>query len=499
MEEDEHGENEAGHGSMGMGLCSRCGEHAVAEDPLFSSFVCTNCGNVEEELALRHNVEGEAMQTVRADKPLKVLFSSIPSGSHGLRLARSEQSEDRLGSVKALNKMVASLKLPQHLCEQMRECLRQVVEDEALKRCKSEMLAASCVYFVCRREQRPLTLEQIATSQGLKMREVASLFRKVSSKLKATAAPLPTPKPKVFVQNVCDKLKLAHPIPETARKIIKFAKEAWLEAGRMPLPIAVAAVVLAMEVHNQKMKKAEVVKSCEQLGVKHCTVKDRLAEIRAAFVASSASLPWAKTVTKDNLAVFVPYVLQNVVRKSKDERPPLAKVTYAPPCFRVSQQARERRQAKLLRAKARLRRTILNYPNLATKLRKDVLVKLEKPAEEEAQLPAPETPLDDEDVMIERLLLVGVPDVTILDGYYHTARQLSAAESSIPLDSEHLTEADIPDAEMGKFIRRPDEVRALSDERPAKKPRAPLAASSEPSQSAPPAAAGAAAVAEGDM
>lgn len=509
MEDVEDAHETEGAALGGVGVCSRCGERAVAEDPIFGSCVCTNCGNVEDEVTLRHQPETEASQTVRAEKPLKVLFSAIPAGAYGLRLARAEHSEDRLGSVKALTRMATSMRLPQHIAEQSRECLRRVLEDEALKRCRCEILAASCIYYVCRREQRPLTLDQLAQSQGLRMREVAGLFRKVSAKLKTLAPALPPPKPKVFVQNICDKLKLTHPVPDTARKIIKFAKTAWLDSGRAPLPIAMAAVLIAMEVGGKKPKKAEAEKACEECGVKYSTVKDRLSEIRASLTASAASLPWSNTLTKDNLAVFVPYVLQHMTKngKGKAEKPLAQVASYTPPAFRVSQQAREARQKKLMAAKARLRRTIKFYPNLAQKVRPDVLVKLENA--DETITPASSsssdqhiavadhlalvTPLDNEDIMIERLLLVGVSDAEILDGYYDTARQLSAKEKSIPLDSENLTEADIPEAELGKFIRRPEEIRTLDDDRPVKKQRMPAeegSAAPPPPPPPPPAAAG---------
>src|SRR6185437_12055959 len=142
---------------------------------------------------------------------------------------------------------------------------------------------------------------------------------------------------------------------------------------------------------------------------------------------------------------------------------------------------------KLQRAKQRLHRTLQNHPALATKLSQDLVVKLEKevlPASAGQVLPQPEE-LDEEDIMIERLLLVNVAEAVILDGYYQSARELSTAEKNIALDSEHLTEADLPETELNKFIRRPEEVSRLQERPPkrAKPDQLPSAAVPAPSPS----------------
>jgi len=67
--------------------------------------------------------------------------------------------------------------------------------------------------------------------------------------------------------------------------------------------------------------------------------------------------------------------------------------------------------------------------------------------------------------MIEKLLMSGVAEELLLDGYYEVLEQNLSTSSSVlqtgrtqARQGEELTENDIPDEEMAMYIKTPEEV-----------------------------------------
>lgn len=171
-------------------------------------------------------------------------------------------------------------------------------------------------------------------------------------------------------------------------------------------------------------------------------------------------------------------------------------------------EARERRAKKLTRAKERIRDMLQKYPTtrqilnpqletaLATSVpspaavhpelfrskkaearpvrypprerkskkvvKQEAVIKLEHSLNLEWNAVPSMPALDQEDLTIERLLLNGVSDDVILNGYYDADVTLQSINPLPDLDSVFVGEADIPDSEMDKFIRTPAEVEIYS-------------------------------------
>lgn len=82
--------------------------------------------------------------------------------------------------------------------------------------------------------------------------------------------------------------------------------------------------------------------------------------------------------------------------------------------------------------------------------------------------------LDEESLLIEKLLLEGVDESLLLDGYYGSPSSTSSAQQ-IPstnslsisnktwLDSPELNNLDIPDRELHQYIKSPAEVKAWTE------------------------------------
>ena len=111
-----------------------------------------------------------------------------------------------------------------------------------------------------------------------------------------------------------------------------------------------------------------------------------------------------------------------------------------------------------------------------------------EPKEEKEKLSLLVLPnVDHEDLVIEKLLLHGIGEDQILDGYYHM--DLLADVKHPSMHSEALGEDDIPEDELGKFIRTQDEVDILKSFEEEGKYSLPLSDESESSSAPSPSAA----------
>ncbi len=107
------------------------------------------------------------------------------------------------------------------------------------------------------------------------------------------------------------------------------------------------------------------------------------------------------------------------------------------------------------KGKRRRRRTGSDKENGLTKKlkRTDEVAQAEAYKEEEEEL-------DDEDLKIEKLLLLGVDEAQLLDGYYAALEGglCTGAATRADLDSVDLCENDLPDVELHKYLLTKEEV-----------------------------------------
>ena len=109
-----------------------------------------------------------------------------------------------------------------------------------------------------------------------------------------------------------------------------------------------------------------------------------------------------------------------------------------PPSFRINLTLRRKREDKIKRAKERIALTAC-----------------------EGRKSGDDKTLDEEDLLIEKLLLQGVEEYKLTDGYYESHLQELVPPLGISSDSVELTENDIPESELCKFIKSPEEVNML--------------------------------------
>lgn len=495
--------------------CQRCGENGVFYDELTGSSVCESCGNVEEESALRSdNVAYVDFETKQNNK-YTTNYSLLPRGPH----------TPRSSALKKVAPLARRLKLPEKpFAEQAKELVKEVLASP-LKHCKSESVAGCCLYIVIRRNSKPIPLVDVANQVSANLNSLGKLYSKIVTLLKLA---LPDVDPTLYVERLCSKLSLAEHqcnITNDAIEIVNLSTQAWLHAGRKPTAVAAAALRLAMEAREISMPLQNFAKSVE---CSEHTVRKRLGELQDLVVSIGKQLlpatedlsrrtvnshllfilrqlriynqelaaaagvllddpdemsstapasvpstpqppaPAAAPVLAQSFAALVPSTAAppsppTVLSVSSSAVAPRLVINAAPTSFLVGQAQRERRQKKLLLAKLRLKKMMGRCsPAMALAMGWNVSAQ----SQDEDVKPNASTPLDDEDLLIQRLLLEGVNEDAILAGWYNSTASSSqrCAPSSTPqsiarlLDSPELGEHDIPDDQLERYIHTPGEV-----------------------------------------
>jgi hypothetical protein len=144
--------------------------------------------------------------------------------------------------------------------------------------------------------------------------------------------------------------------------------------------------------------------------------------------------------------------------------PAAAAEAMVPPSYRKQAVLRERRALKLLRARMRLKALFLSSPGLASVF---PAIAKHDTSEQQGALKESESivaTLDDEDLLIERLLLQGVGEQAILAGYYDATPSSSSSFKPAPdlkLLAPEFSREELDDDDVRRHIRSDQEVISL--------------------------------------
>eukprot|EP00850_Spirogloea_muscicola_P006520 SM000031S11529 [mRNA] locus=s31:97513:100212:- [translate_table: standard] len=289
-------------------------------------------------------------------------------------------------------------------------------------------------------------------------------------------------------------------VARQAGLLLDCARAHCLLTGRRPLPVAAAALLYALQLNNMVIEPADV---CSLLHTSLDTTRLRYRELQyfeaaagavdvAAAAGSGGGVPTLAVADKKGIAEGV--ALDNrgdrgaeTLQRSGVPSWPAAEDREGgsshraagplPPAFQASRDALSRRKLKLAAAKVRIQRTshawgqqqaavpLMPRPVEANEARDDkVQAGEDRPpsssrvgggrgSHKQARVgPVPDSAaLDSEDLKIEALLLKGVSDDTILQGFYSNAR----------LELEGVAGAELSEAELDTYIRSPAEVAAM--------------------------------------
>jgi transcription initiation factor TFIIB len=490
--------------------CRRCGSTNIDTD-LEGSTICQNCGLVIDEDNIRAEVEltneGEFSRPIGRVVSATSNTSTLSSVPFGMRRPSSLiKGQSNSPVYYHISRIGALLQLNPNLIAQMRN-LHDAITSGKSKYCRSpELLAAGIAYVILRKNNKPYTLLDIADKVQCSVFELGRVYKRI---VKSNKIGLEDIDPAVFIDRTLSALSATqeqiNKVRDQAMRLITVAQRMWLGTGRRPSAITAAAIILSFEANGYKILPKSV---GDPLHIGEQTVRQRVRELKEALVQAARSLPWGGDITVKNVLAHLPFLLQHLEILSKATNSPNCLQAFCgsdepeiedkqdsdtlfPPALRNNKKAQARRCNKILKAKQRIaavlqhdasaRETLGPLFNLST-------TQSSSP-ESMALQPASTIPedIDEEDLLIERMLLEGVDEEVLLNGYYNVATAAAIVPNKSVLDclqeegeGEMLGEADIPECEMNKFIRSEEEVQALQelvgiDEPPSKRARPTLA------------------------
>eukprot|EP00027_Filamoeba_sp_ATCC50430_P016569 CAMPEP_0168578394 /NCGR_PEP_ID=MMETSP0413-20121227/21307_1 /TAXON_ID=136452 /ORGANISM="Filamoeba nolandi, Strain NC-AS-23-1" /LENGTH=320 /DNA_ID=CAMNT_0008612233 /DNA_START=360 /DNA_END=1319 /DNA_ORIENTATION=- len=271
-----------------------------------------------------------------------------------------------------------------------------------------------------------------------------------------------------------------------AVQLINLAKGEWLATGRKPTPITAAALCLALESFELQADHKSI---SNLLKVGLSTFRSRYNELKSTLIdLAKKLLPWGNNVNKKNVIGHINDILLQLKflsqssnsttipwNNTQDNNNNANHKHTLPPCVTRSQQRQQKVQQKIAKAKTRIARLMQNAPlrKFFSELNPILVQDVSQPVETESSLPYED--LDEEDLIIERLLLSGCSqeDIINMNGEYTKYEQSTKKAPTHDLESTELTEQDIPDSQILDFIKSPSEVAALAQITPHTEPSEP--------------------------
>ena len=441
-----------------MSLCPSCREGELETDASGET-ICMCCGYVDESTQLVTDpsyqpVSFEKAKNNRYSRPPRETYQIINSLSETLQLNKADKSKAKK-YFKILNDS----------------------DDCWPSGNYGKLRALSCIYFVIKHNS-PISLTKMANDCQVSRSQLGKAVKYYDHFLKndeeqTTQAIVTDSKPNhpsLYVESCLSSLKPSIE-PENRLKLvhrckflIDFSADNCLSEGRNPLGIAAAAIFLTLESFKMKtyLSKSQKKKICDTLDISIFTANERYKELQQLLITKAKIyFPWEikEKELVDNFDELEKLLISErntkKERSVKDNSPSnscveslLKEKEVLPPSFIASEKARNIRKEKLLRAKERIQKTLTenNIDGLIS-----TKTEISKEIENDEKESDNSVKWDDEDLLIESLLLKGVSEEQILEGYYQTG-----FEGSQPIlhdiDSEQIDEQDMPDEEVSTYI-----------------------------------------------
>jgi transcription initiation factor TFIIB len=259
--------------------CASCGSDAIIEDYSQGIMVCSDCGQVLEnildsfpEWKQFEDDDKAAGRCCAAVNPL------LPQSSLGTTIAG--MGKNRLKTLHGWNAMPYKerslnneFKKIRKVCDTLN--ILKCVEDDAKimykmgSECKHVdgknegkfiitrginriSISAACLFFACIRNNVTRTSKEIALAYGIKDMEMNRGCKNLLKLLKARKMNLKmgTTKPEHFVKRYCDELKIKNIFAEEAIKISRNIEKLNIASDHTPYSLAAASILLMSELNN---------------------------------------------------------------------------------------------------------------------------------------------------------------------------------------------------------------------------------------------------------
>ncbi|KAM9997716.1 hypothetical protein ACTFIY_007370 [Dictyostelium cf. discoideum] len=258
--------------------CGNCGNDSFASSNE-GSVVCTACGTVKESANIVSEVQ------FGGDSSIVGTFVSAtrkPSSYRSLG-GRDSRAMSVENARKKLDQIGNSLRIRSHLIDSAQRTFELAMENNFTKGRQTRLVAAACLYIVCRRERTPHLLIDFSENLQVNVFVVAGTFLQL---IKLLNIQLPIVDPSFFIQRFASALEFGDQTKDviaTANKLVARMKRDWMSIGRKPSGICGASLYIASKIHGFKRSMKEIV---HVVKIGEQTLINRLDEFRKTPTAT---------------------------------------------------------------------------------------------------------------------------------------------------------------------------------------------------------------------
>ena len=127
------------------------------------------------------------------------------------------------------------------------------------------VVAAACLYMVCRMERQPILLIDFSDVIGVDLFKIAEVFQLFKKHIRVDGHILQVPiiDPSWFIERFCRKLGFEEKekeVRDTAIRLLQSMNRSWISTGRHPSGLCGAAILIAAKYHGFRRTTNEIVK-----------------------------------------------------------------------------------------------------------------------------------------------------------------------------------------------------------------------------------------------
>lgn len=286
--------------------CPRCGKNTLITDVESKEVFCSKCGMVIDQKindsrfertftnsTINKSHTGDKTSLTRHDRGLSTMINPFDKDSAGNPLNPSMKSTlkrlrkwDSRSRVKTnddrnlqqalfeLIKMKEKLSLPDAIAEKASCIYRRALEKKLVRGRSIVALIAACLYAACRESETPRTLREVASTIGIKRKEISATYRLIFKELELK---IPVINSVSCISKIASTAELSEKTKRHAIKILNTAEKQNVLAGKHPMGVAASALYLACLVLEENRTQKEI---ADAAGVTEVTIRNRCKNLK---------------------------------------------------------------------------------------------------------------------------------------------------------------------------------------------------------------------------
>eukprot|EP00736_Rhodelphis_marinus_P011936 Rmarinus@m.19768 len=334
-----------------MEACSNCGSKDVIQEPSVGIF-CASCGVV---------LQGDTFAVSQEE-------ARPPDPTGHTRVRFQQSSADVFHRVKqrayeTIVRFTAKYSLPSYVPAQVLGVISHILEEGPPRQWTWRHISGVAIHSVCRSNDFPVSLKEIADMVEAEPVRLLRYYRVVCDTDDALRASWGAVQdPKRLVERVCSTMQTQGvEVVSLAGQLLSLAGAAGMQEGRLKMPLAAAAVVLAAECcgvqpfHDPKSRE----QVCQKLSITVCSLRMRIKELTTLLIKLSPCMPWYASDAPPLASAEVVRDLRNILNFWRRQTTAEGQeegffIQLEPPSYTVAAADIARRKAKLAAAKERL-------------------------------------------------------------------------------------------------------------------------------------------------